>query len=171
MTDGMSVKFDDNFSDVNLEKVLQEEMFKAALRCSNEWSDNISRGRGAEGSHEHGAYVNTGEARESISMIPEKPDADNYKVGSDKIQVAIAEFGRAPGQTPPPFDPIARWVREQGIASPQDDEFYPIVRTTQQNIGERGLKAFAPGRLAFQKSLENFEQDVKQRIDKEVRQE
>lgn len=169
MTESYNVKVEDKYPDMNLQKILREEMFKMAVKCSNEWSDNISQGRGAEGSH-GGPYINTGEARDSITIVPDKPDSDNYKVGSDKVQVAIAEFGRAPGEKPPPFKPIARWVQEKGIAQKGEDKFYPIVKTIQKNIGEGGLEAFAPGRLAYQEAIKNIDEKVEKRIQTKISQ-
>jgi len=143
----------------DIEKIIREETFKAAIRLMNKWISNIEGGTGSGGSH-GGPYVNTGESASSIQIDPERQGAEEYTIFSDKIQTLIAEVGRAPGSTPPPFAPISQWVHEKlGIRQGSPDH-YGVVRAIQLSIGKNGIDPFMP----MEKAVIDVVADLEQRM-------
>ena len=137
---------------------IQAEFFKAGAKLVNLWKDNLRAGEGADGTHGR-PYVNTGEAVGSVQMYPETPGSDEYIIFSDRIQVLIAEVGRAPG-TYPPYEPISQWVHEQLGIKKKDPKHYAVVRAIQQSIKDNGLEPFAPMEKAVIDLVEDLEENL-----------
>lgn len=147
-----------------LRKIAQEEAYKASVRTRQVWRQNLNEGKGAVGSHPR-AYRNTGEAAGDITVVPSEPEgANEFVVGGDVVQLAVAEFGRVPTPgSPPPFEAIADWARERGI-SPDEGTFEDMVEAIRWSIADEGLEPFAPGRLAAQKVGPEYVDSVEERI-------
>ena len=148
----------------SLEQIAREEAYKAAIRTQSTWRENLEQGKGAVGSHPRG-YRNTGEAVGDITVTPSDPEASNeFRVGGDVVQLAVAEFGRVPTPgSPPPFDAIADWARERGL-SPDEGTFEEMVEAIRWSIADEGLEPFGPGRLAAQKEGPKYEERATERI-------
>jgi len=147
-----------------LQQIAREEAFKAAVRTQRAWRENLDRGEGAVGSHPR-SYRNTGEAAGDITVAPADPEgSDEFRVGGDAVQLAVAEFGRVPTPgSPPPFEAIADWARERGV-SPDDGTFEEMVDAIRWAIADEGLEPFGPGRLAAQEVGPTYQKNVEERI-------
>jgi len=147
-----------------LERISREEAFKAAVRTQREWRTNLDRGEGAVGSHPR-SYRNTGEAAGDITVTPADPEgSDEFRVGGDVVQLAVAEFGRVPSPgSPPPFEAIADWARERGL-SPDEGTFEEMVDAIRWSIADNGLEPFGPGRLAAQEVGPTYQENVEERL-------
>jgi hypothetical protein len=154
----MGFSVDDGFEDMesqDIDRIAREEVFKAAINTQNTWKELLDRAE----------WRNTGEGIESINIEPQTQGALEYTVGSEKIQIAIAEFGRAPGSTPPPPEPIADWVNEQaGLPNKGDEDFKNTVYNVQMSIAEKGIEPIRAGRNAFSQESENAEQRLEERL-------
>jgi len=148
----------------SLEQIAREEAFKAAVRTQRAWRENLEQGKGAVGSHPR-AYRNTGEAVGDITVTPADPEESNeFRVGGDVVQLAVAEFGRVPTPgSPPPFEAIADWARERGL-SPDEGTFEEMVDAIRWSIADEGLEPFGPGRLAAQQEGPKYEERATERI-------
>ena len=84
--------------------------------------------------------VDTGMLRGSIFTEIRGRETDNINgiVGTPLMYGVVVEFGRRPGQTPPPVAVIKRWAVLHGLS---EGLAYPIARA----IGRRGI----PGRFMF----------------------
>jgi len=153
---------------INIDKIAKEELFKAAVRTMNKWKKNTRNGEGANRDRSQG-WVNTGEGVNSITIQPQNEGKKEYEVGSDKVQMAVAEFGAEPHW--PPFEPIADWVNEQGgLPNKGDDDFYISVRGVRGSMAEEGVRGFAPGRKAAATVRKNLEENVKKSIERKLEQ-
>jgi hypothetical protein len=158
-TDSFSIEVSE-YEGVPVLEIASEELFRTATRTMNTWRDNLRNGTGADGSHGR-PWVNTGEAANSVTIDPPREGALEYLVGGDRIQLAVAETGRAPGAMPPP-EPIVDWMREQlGVDDPDP---WPI----QKKIEEEGIEGFAPGRAAVNEHAPELSERVATRIDAEL---
>jgi len=149
----------DDFAELSEEsrirEVAREELFKTAVRFQTRWQDLLIEAE----------WNNTGEGINSITLTPQREGADSYTVGSDKIQILIAEFGRRPGAAPPPPDAIAPWVNEQsGLPSRGEEDFESVVYLVGQSIAENGIEAIAAGRRAFDGMGDAYEERVAERL-------
>lgn len=170
----------DAYEGVDVLGIAQEEVFKAATRTQTRWKQNLTRGRGAvpartSGGKRNTSWVNTGEGRGSITLEPQEQGALAYRVGSDKVQVIVAEVGRSPGEAPPPWTPIADWANEVGLVS----RFYPepamapedvvdTIMAVRLSIAKHGIGGFAPGHEAGQVEGRRFERRVIERMSEAV---
>ena len=98
----------------DIERIVSEELFKAAVRTQNAWRENLQQGKGAEGDHGR-PYVGTGEAINRTNLYPEHPGADVYEIVGETVQHVIAEFGRTPGSKMPPAEPSRGGRKRQGL--------------------------------------------------------
>lgn len=154
----MGYEVEEVYEGVDIEGIASEEIFKAAVRTQNTWRENLRR----EG------WVNTGEAVNDITIDPQQEGADAYTVGGDVIQLAIAEFGRAPGSFPPP-SAIGEWVNEQaGMPNKGDSEFDSVVYAVSKSIAESGISGFRPGTRAFREESEKVADRIQQRIEEQL---
>lgn len=165
----------DAYEGVDVLGIAREEVFKAATRTQSRWKQNLTRGRGVtkartSGGKRNPSWVNTGEGRGSISLEPETQGALAYRIGSEKVQVIVAEVGRSPGEPPPPWTPIAQWAKEVGIVPrfyPEEDEAPETVQDTltaiRMSIAENGIGGFAPGHEAGQREGRRFQRRVRER--------
>lgn len=160
--DEVEVEFDAP-EPIDFERLAREELEKHAIRVQASWRENLSNGEGAEGSH-GGEYRNTGEAINDLTF--EFSGDLEVTVGGDVIQLAVAEFGRAPGSVPP-REPIERWAREKGL-QPEDGDFDSMVDAIRFSIGENGLEPFAPGTAAALEHRGELEQNLSDRISDEI---
>jgi hypothetical protein len=138
-------------------QIASEELYKTAIRTKNTWRENIRNGRGAAGNH-GSPYVNTGEAATDVTIEPKAEGALEYTIGGDVVQLAVAEYGRAPGSMPPP-EPISRWMRE--ALGETDPDPWPI----QKHIEENGLEPFKPGLAAYHEHAPELSENSARRID------
>lgn len=143
--------------DVPIAKISREEVFKAAVKTQNGWKDNM----------EEENYRSTGEAIESVTIEPQMQGADEYTVGSNKIQVLIGEVGRAPGSFPN-VDQLGEWVHEQaGLPDKGDADFDNAVYNIGKHIAENGLPAYRFGTRAFREVSQELEAELEQRFAEE----
>ena len=152
----------ESLEDVPIEQIAIEETQQAGVRMQNNWQDNLSEGVGFEGSHKNGEYRNTGEAINKINL---ELTGKGATVGTDAVQVLIAEFGRRPGAPMPPKEPIEDWVHEKQIARKDERGFDGVVFVIRRAIAERGLPAFAPARLAAIQTEEETIEAMEERFD------
>lgn len=158
--DEFSVDFEP-YDGVDVFGITREELEKQAVRTQNAWQRNLQKGDGAEGSH-GGPYVNTGEAMNDITF--EFVGELEVTVGGDVVQLAVAEFGRAPGSAPPPFDAIATWAREKGL-TPEEGSFDDMVEGIRWAIADEGLEPFAPAQAAATEQRGRLEVEIRRRLD------
>lgn len=151
----------------DIERIVSEELFKAAVRTQNAWRENLQQGKGAEGDHGR-PYVGTGEAINRTNLYPEHPGADVYEIVGETVQHVIAEFGRTPGSKMPPAEPIARWAKEAGVVPRDGETWEGMIFTLRRHIAEHGLKGFAPGLLAMQTVAPTVEESIKARFKREL---
>jgi hypothetical protein len=155
----------------DIEQIASEEAFKAAVRTQRAWRENLDEGKGAIGSHPR-SYRTTGEAAGDITVTPTEEGAEEYEVGGDVVQLAVAEFGRVPTpNSPPPFDAIADWARERGLRPEGEQSFEEMVEALRWSIAEEGLEPFGPGRLAAQQEGPEYERRAKERIERAIEEE
>lgn len=151
----------------DIEKIVSEELFKAATKTQDAWRDNLQEGIGATG--EHGRpYVYTGESINRTNVYPELPGYDTYEVIGDTEQHFIAEFGREPSDTLPPYEPISTWARIKGLEPYEGQTWDAMVMNIRRHIATNGLKAFAPGLLAFETVIPTVERSIKSRFKEEL---
>lgn len=151
----------------DIEKIVSEELWKAAVRAQDAWRDNLQQGIGATG--EHGRpYVYTGESINRTNVYPELPGYDVYEVIGDTEQHHIAEFGREPSNTLPPHEPLAVWARIKGLVPREGQTFDEMVLAIRRHIAVNGLKAFAPGLLAFETTVPDVEKSIISRFKQEL---
>ena len=151
----------------DIEKIVSEELFKAAVKTQDAWRDNLQEGIGATG--EHGRpYVYTGESINRTNVYPELPGYDVYEVIGDTEQHFIAEFGREPSDTLPPYEPISTWARIKGLEPYEGQTWDAMVMNIRRHIATNGLKAFAPGLLAFETVIPIVERSIKTRFKQEL---
>lgn len=141
-----------------IDKIASEETFKAAIKGRN-LAEEITRRNG---------WVNTGEGVNSITIKPRTPGSLDYKVGSEKIQMVIAEFGRRPGAPMPPEDPIIRWMNEVGIRPSEDQTWEGLAYVIRRSIAENGIEGFSPFRRAARRASDEFEDQVEVRLEEEL---
>ena len=151
----------------DIERIVSEELFKAAVRTQNAWKENLQQGKGAEGDHGR-PYVGTGEAINRTTVYPEHPGADVYEIVGETVQHVIAEFGRTPGAKTPPPEPIERWAREAGLVPRDGETWEGMIFTLRRHIAEHGLRGFAPGLLAMQTIAPTVEAAIKTRFEREL---
>lgn len=151
------------YDGIDVEKIASEELFKASLRAQEHWRKNLHEGQGALGSHGH-PYEFTGESQNDITISPQTEGALEYVVGGDVVQLAVAEFGRAPG-SPPPRDAIATWARLKGLVPREGETFDEMVAGLRWHIAKHGLKAFAPAQLAADTVNLDLEERIRARIE------
>lgn len=164
---GMEVVVKNKHGDLDFLQIAKEEIFKAAIEVRNKWQDNLNKGIGAEGFH-GGEWRDTGETINDVTIDPQRP-ALEISVGGDHIGLAIAEFGRRPNAPMPPHEPIARWAKRKGIRpSDEDMSFVEMVFLIRRKIGEKGIRGFAPARLAWHHVNRDIDEKISQRIDQEV---
>ena len=145
-------------TDSQIQQIAEEEVFSLAVRFQNEWEDILIEAN----------WQNTGKGIESISLKPQREGATSYTVGSDKIQILIAEFGRRPGAKMPPEAPIREWVNEQaGLPNKGDDGFEGTVFVIRRSIAEEGIEPLMAGRKAFSKVSDVYVERVTKRLDEE----
>ena len=160
-----------DLDDVSVQQIAREEVFRAAINTQNAWRENL---------RQHG-FVNTGEAVNDVTVEPQREGADEYVVGGDVIQLAIAEFGRRPGARMPPHEPIADWVHEQqGLPNrgdvqlldfgegPVEVTFDQTVFLIRRGIAENGIEAFQPGQRAFREEAPKAQDRVEERRRQEM---
>lgn len=151
----------------DIERIVSEELFKAAVRTQNAWKENLQQGKGVEGDHGR-PYVGTGEAINRTTVYPEHPGADVYEIVGETVQHVIAEFGRTPGAKMPPAEPIARWAKEAGVVPRDGETWEGMIFTLRRHIAEHGLRGFAPGLLAMQTIAPTVEAAIKTRFEREL---
>ncbi|MFA7125347.1 MAG: hypothetical protein WC129_04890 [Sphaerochaetaceae bacterium] len=147
----------------HLRQIVSEELLKGAIRCENQYKQNLQEGKGAQGSHGR-PYAGTGEAIASVTMYPQTPGADLYTVEGPLVQHAIAEFGRAPGKKMPPPAPIDRWAREAGLTPREGETWDDMILNLRRHIAAHGLRAFAPMQLAAETIAPTIEPAIRRRI-------
>jgi hypothetical protein len=154
----MGFSVDDGFEDMepqDIDRIARETVFEAAIQTSLTWKELLDKAD----------WRNTGNAVESIGTEPQTEGALEYSVGSQLIQVRIAEFGRAPGSKMPPHEPIADWTNEQaGLPNKGDDGFENTVFNIRASIAENGIEPIRAGRTAFEKESQNAEERLAERL-------
>jgi len=157
MTDAFEAEID-TYDGIDIQRIQRENLEFAGVTIQREWRDNLRAVN----------YKNTGETINSITF---EIDGDEVTVGTDKIAAAIAEFGRRPGATPPPPEPIGDWVNEQsGMPNKGDEDFDSTVFLVGQSIAANGLPEHAAGRDAFADSIREIEKDLERRINAAIEQ-
>lgn len=151
----------------DIERIVSEELFRAAVRTQNAWKENLEQGKGAEGDHGR-PYVGTGEAINRTNIYPECPGSDVYEIVGETTQHVIAEYGRTPGAKMPPHEPIERWAREAGLVPREGETFDDMILNIRRHIAAHGLKGFAPGLLAMQTIAPTVEETIKARFKREL---
>ena len=151
----------DDFADLpsesRIREVAQEELFSQANSFKTAWEDIVIE-----------EWFNDGEAANDITITPPREGADSYTVGGDVIQLLIAEFGRRPGATMPPEQPIVEWVNEQAeMPSRGDDDFDSVVFLVRRAIGENGIEPIMPARRAWDQVDGEYEERVADRLSDE----
>jgi hypothetical protein len=147
----------------HLREIVSEELLKGAIRCENQYKQNLQEGKGATG--EHGRpYAGTGEAIATVTLYPQEPGADLYTVEGPLVQHAIAEFGRTPGKKMPPKAPIDRWAREAGLVPREGETWDDMILNIRRHIGAHGLRGFAPMQLAADLISPTIEPAIQRRI-------
>jgi len=139
----------DEYEGLDLVEATEDALNAVATDVQNNWMDNM----------DDAGYRTTGEAIRSISI--EAPDQFVRLIGSDKIQVLIGEFGRAPGAGHPPPDDLGDWVHEKsGLPNrggsvewdfgegPVEVTFDQAVYLIGRAIDENGLEAHHFGERA-----------------------
>lgn len=169
----MTVKVDfKKYPDLDIRTYVAEELFKSAVKCHAKWQNNLLRGEGATGSRGQ-PWKDMGEAINQLTVEPKSPEHLSYEVGGDVVQLAIAEFGRAPNSKMPPHEPIADWCRRKGITPHEGQSFDNMVFNIRRKIAIEGIQGFAPGRksaLEVRAELPtNLENRFKKEIDKAVK--
>ena len=154
-------------SSPGFDRIIKEELWKAAEKTRQAWQDNLQEGTGATGSHGR-PYVGAGEAINRTNVYPELPEAFEYHVVGETIQHAIAEFGRTPGAKMPPHEPISMWAREAGLTPREGETWDEMVLNIRRHIAAHGLQGFAPGLLAFETIAPTVEQQIKTRFAQEL---
>ncbi len=154
------------YAGIDLKRIASEELFKTATIGLNAWKANLSSGIGASGKRR--PWVNTGEARANITINPLEPGSLEYLVGGRVIQLFIAEYGRAPGNSPPPQKPIEDWVHEKRIAVRGTPEFDRVVHAIRMSIARKGIRGFAPGFKAGRDSIKGQQKRLRDRMRQEV---
>ncbi len=147
----------------HLRQIVSEELLKAAIRCENQYKENLETGQGAAGSHGR-PYVGTSEAINTVTLYPQTPGADLYTVEGPLVQHAVAEFGRAPGKRMPPPEPISRWAKEAGLVPREGETWDDMILNIRRHIGAHGLRAFAPMQLAADMTAPSIEPAIQRRI-------
>ena len=146
----------DSFADIDdldIEKIAEEEVQKQAIQFQTQWQENLL----------DVGWKNTGEGVNSIT-VEETPDG--YKIGSDKVQVLIAEVGRTPGEPAPPKEPIEDWVHEQsGLPNKGDKDFDNTVFNIRMSISENGIEPKRAARDAWEGPEEEYEKSVQERLE------
>lgn len=168
------------YDGVDVLSIAREEVFRAATRTQKRWKKNLTKGRGAvpaktSGGKRNPSWVNTGGGRSSITLEPQEQGALAYRVGSDKIQIIVAEVGRSPGEPPPPWAPIAQWAKEVGIVDTfylEEDEAPESVQDTltaiRMSIAKNGIGGFAPGYEAGKREEPRFRRRLLERTQAEI---
>ncbi|KAF5071349.1 hypothetical protein DSECCO2_213330 [anaerobic digester metagenome] len=151
----------------DIERIVSEELFKAAVRTQNAWKENLQQGKGAEGDHGR-PYVGTSEAINRTTVHPETPGSDVYEIVGETVQHVIAEFGRRPGARMPPHEPISEWAKMQGLIPREGETWDEMVLNIRRHIAAHGLEAFAPGLLAMQTVAPTVEGTIKARFKREL---
>ena len=151
----------------DIERIVSEELFRAAVRTQNAWKENLEQGKGAEGDHGR-PYVGTGEAINRTNIYPERPGSDVYEIVGETMQHVIAEYGRTPGAKMPPHEPIERWAREAGLVPREGETWDDMILNIRRHIAAHGLKGFAPGLLAMQTIAPTVEETIKARFKREL---
>ena len=143
---------------IDFERIASEEAFKAAVRTQETWRDNLDAAD----------WRNTGEGIASIAIEPQTEGASEYKTGSDKVQILVAEKGRAPGSMPP-HDDLADWVNEQAnLPNRGEDGFENTVFNVRKAIAQHGIEGFQPGQRAFRAERERAVESIKERLNEEA---
>jgi hypothetical protein len=143
-------------TDSQIQQIAEEEVFNLSVRFKNEWQDILIDAN----------WSNTGEGINSITLTPQREGATSYVVGSDKIQILIAEFGRRPGAKMPPAEPLREWVAEQaGLPNKGDDGFDGTVFVIRRAIAENGIEPLMAGRRAFARVEDSYVENVQRRLD------
>ena len=154
----MGYEVEEVYEGVDIRGIASEELFKASTRTMNSWRSNL----------EEAGWRNSGEAINDVTVDPPREGAQSYEVGGDVIQLAIAEFGRAPGSFPPP-SAIGEWVNEQaGMPNKGDSEFDSVVYAVSKSIAESGIEGFRPGTRAFREESEKVADRIQQRIEEQL---
>lgn len=151
---GMDVEVDP-YEGLDFQEIANQELQKAAIRTQEYWRDNL---------RDYG-WVDRGEAVNDVAVV--KVDDTTYKIGGDVIQLAIAEFGRAPGEMPPKED-ISEWARRKGLQPNEGQDWDGMVYAIRKSIAEDGIEGFSPGRRAAKKASKKVERDVSDHIDREL---
>lgn len=150
--------------EIDYSRLISEGLWISAERLRQQWQDNLEEGKGAVGDHGR-PYVGTSEALNDVTVDPAMPGSFSYLIGGDVIQLAIAEFGRAPGSSPPPTDAIAQWAREAQLVPHEGETFDQMVESIRWAVAKRGLPAFAPGLLADQIVSPGVVAEIEKRIE------
>jgi len=145
------------------QQIVSEELLKGAIRCENQYKNNLDTGEGALGSHGR-PYVGTGEAIATVTLYPQTPGADLYTVEGPLVQHAIAEFGREPGKKMPPKAPIEQWAKEAGLVPREGETWDDMILNIRRHIAAHGLRAFAPMQLAADMTAPTIEPAIQKRI-------
>jgi len=157
------------YEGVDVVGLAEEELDRTAVKTQSTWQDNML----AEG------YKNTGEAINSITW--DAPETLERVVGSNKKQVEVGEYGRAPDAGFPPKDAIADWVHEQqGLPNrgesvewdfgdgPEEVPFEQVVFLIQRAIHENGLPAYGFGRKAAREEGPKFAERLQRRLSQAI---
>lgn len=145
----------DDFEEMDsepIEETATQELEKQAIRFQTRWQDNMIEAD----------YKNTGEAINSITVerIP-----DGFRIGTDKIQAIVGEFGRSPG-TFPDVAALAEWVNEQtGLPDRGDSDFDNAVYNIGKQIAEEGLPPYRFARNAWENLEDEYEKRVQERLE------
>ena len=157
----------DSFADLDdfdIGETAQQELAKQAIRFQTRWIENLL----------DAGWVNTGEGVNSITVdkIP-----DGFRIGTDKIQVLIAEVGRSPG-TMPPHDPISQWVHEQSDmpnkgesetrmvdGEEQTVTHEDVVFLVRRSIKQTGIEPIRAARNAWESTEDEYEQSVTEELE------
>ena len=166
----------DPYEWIEVERIASEEAFRAAINTMNAWKANLDEGIGEAGKHaqyrnngkEDTQYRNTGEAVDSITVEPQEPGHLEYTVGSDRVQVAVAETGRSPGEPPPPFKPIEDWANEKGLEPEDGQTWEEMINGIRFAIAERGIPGFKPAEQAGNEIGPEFEENTVRRLNEEI---
>lgn len=154
MTKSMDIEVDE-YEGLDFEQLAREQLEQTAIRTQQFWRDNLR----------DAGWVDRGEAVNDVTVV--QVDETTYKVGGDVIQLAIAEFGRAPGSMPP-HDAISEWARRKNLTPNEDQDWDGMVYAIRKAIAEDGIEGHAAGQRAARKASKRLESEMKDRIDRDL---
>lgn len=164
----VNVPDDSDLEPMEIDRIVTEELFRGSVRTMNTWREILDRA----------GWRNTGEGIGSIVVEPQREGAFAYTIGSEKIQIRIAEDGRAPGSKMPPHEPIADWVHEQADMLNRGEQttvtfggeeqtltFDGLVFLVRRSIARHGIEPIKAGQQAMAQEGPEIQRRIDERLE------